>query len=65
MSPFFKDSTLPPENNVTPVFVSKKPDVRPYVSIDSCGEKVAALVDTGASVSVFGGKGLYLIEKFI
>lgn len=39
-------------------------DNRPYVNVRVLGSEMIALLDSGASVSVLGSKGMYLIEKF-
>lgn len=54
--------TESPEANM--LLVRRKHDNRPYVSIDVFGARVTALLDTGASHSVFGGKGQGLVDKF-
>lgn len=46
------------------LLVKRKQDNRPYINIKILGSNVIALLDTGASHSVFGGKGLNLLNKF-
>lgn len=44
--------------------VDKKCDSRPHLKIEAYGHSLVALVDSGASISVIGENGLYLIEFF-
>lgn len=46
------------------LLVKKKEDNRPYINVKIFDSVIVALLDTGASHSVFGGKGLKLIDKF-
>ncbi|KAJ8930816.1 hypothetical protein NQ314_016348 [Rhamnusium bicolor] len=46
------------------LLVQKKHDNRPYVSVKVLGKEVVALLDTGASHSVFGREGLQQINSF-
>lgn len=46
------------------LLVKKRADNRPYINIKIFDSGIVALLDTGASHSVFGGKGLKVIEKF-
>lgn len=44
--------------------VEKENDNRPYVSVQMFGRPVVALLDSGASHSVIGGCGMYLLQLF-
>lgn len=48
------------ENNA--VLVQKKFDNRPYVSIQIFGRTIVVLLDSGATHSIIGKTGMYLLE---
>ena len=50
-------------SQIEALLVSRVGDNRPYVSIDIFGFKVSALLDSGASHSVIGEKGMHLVES--
>lgn len=50
------------ESNI--VFVKRENDNRPYVAVQIFGRSVVALLDSGASISVIGKNGTYLLEMF-
>lgn len=50
--------------NVTPLFVEKYSDNRPYITVSLFEKQITALLDSGASHSVIGGPGLRLIDEF-
>lgn len=46
------------------LLIQRKQDNRPYIRVLIFNEEMVALVDSGASHSVIGKKGLYLIDRF-
>lgn len=49
--------------NVSPLFIENVSDNRPFISVDLFGEKITALLDSGANVSVIGSSGISIIER--
>lgn len=51
-------------SEVSPIFVKKRHDNRPFVEIQIFGVKMIALLDSGANHSVIGKSGYGIIDKF-
>lgn len=60
---FYKNYLIPSCRDVSPVFIQKPMDNRPYISVDIFGKQIVGLLDSGANVSVVGEKGIKLLEK--
>lgn len=58
---FYRDST---RVEAMPMFVSKANDNRPYIKVKIFGEPYVALLDSGATNCLFGGKGIAILDKF-
>lgn len=58
---FYKLNTM---NHVSPVFVNRPLDNRPFINIKVLDKNLCALLDSGANLSVLGGKYSNLLEIF-
>lgn len=58
---FYKNS---PKNEISPLFVKKPLDNRPYISISLFDQQIVALLDSGAAASVVGSKGIGFLKQF-
>ena len=50
--------------NLSPLLVSKPLDNRPYISVEVFSDSYVALLDSGASDSVLGERGLVMVKKY-
>lgn len=55
-------SSTNPKINVSPLFMKKTNDNRPYLNVKIFNESVLALVDTGSNSTILGSKGYPLIH---
>lgn len=49
---------------ISPLLVNVDNDIRPYISVKMYGLEVVALLDTGATSTILGRGGQYLIDQF-
>lgn len=61
---FYKKTQSPSNSSLSPVFISKINDNRPYVQVNVYGSKLTALLDSGANVSVIAADYLDTVLKF-
>lgn len=58
----YKSINNAPTTNLSPLFVERTFDNRPFISVNLFGENITALLDSGANVSVIGISGISIIE---
>lgn len=51
-------------HEVSPLFIKKPLDNRPYVSVNLFDQEIIVLLDSGATVSIVGGKGVDILRGF-
>lgn len=57
-------SNIPGASEVSPVFVEKPRDNRPYIQVTLYNQQLVALLDSGANQSIIGSEGLYILDRF-
>ena len=60
VSDFYRDS----KNEISPLFIKKPRDNRPYISVKLFDQDITVLFDSGATASVVGTKGLDILRRF-
>lgn len=63
VSHFYKSKGIS-RAEVSPVFVSRHHDNRPYISVKVFGEDIVALLDSGASISILGNQARPFLKRF-
>lgn len=61
VSKFYKTNFLP---NISPLFVKKGTDNRPFIQVKLLDQDIVVLLDSGAMKSVVGSHGLKILEIF-
>ena len=63
VSNFYKKSEILNEQ-ISPLFVKKPLDSRPYISVKLFDQNITVLFDSGATTSVIGSGGIQILKKF-
>lgn len=63
VSDFYKNSNNLNEQ-ISPIFIKKHADIRPYISVKLFDQNITVLFDSGATTSVVGSAGMHILKRF-